>query len=101
MIGKGNRMTIRVKLIGSLRSLSGKESLELGVEGPRRLREVIKTLVEELPKLEPSLIDPESKNPKTNLLILVNGQEMGVLDRFETLIKDGDEVVFVPIVHGG
>jgi molybdopterin converting factor small subunit len=26
---------------------------------------------------------------------------MSALDRFETMIKDGDEVVFVPIVHGG
>ena len=58
-------------------------------------------IAEELPKLEPALIDTESESPKTNVLVLVNGKEVSVLDRFETMIKDGDEVVFVPIVHGG
>jgi molybdopterin converting factor small subunit len=35
------------------------------------------------------------------MLVLVNGKEISVLDRLETLIKDGDEVVFIPVVHGG
>lgn len=94
-------MAVSVKFIGSFRSLSGKDTLELRLERPCRMRNVIKMITEELPKLQLVLIDPESGNPKTNLLILVNGREMSVLDHFETAIKDGDEMVFVPIVHGG
>jgi MoaD family protein len=94
-------MTVSVRFIGSFHSLSGKGTLELRLGRPCRIRDVIKMIAEELPKLELALIDPESENPKTNLLIIVNGQEMSVLDRFETAIKDGDEMVFVPIVHGG
>jgi MoaD family protein len=101
VIEKGQRMTVRVKFIGSFHSLSGKDTLELRLERPCRIRDVIKMITEELPKLELALIDPGSENPKTNLLIIVNGQEMSVLDHFETAIKDGDEMVLVPIVHGG
>jgi molybdopterin converting factor small subunit len=54
-----------------------------------------------LPKLEQALIDPECESPKTNMLVLVNGKEIGVLNGLETAIKDGDELVFVPVVHGG
>lgn len=94
-------MAVSVKFIGSFRSLSGKNMLELRLEGSSPIRDVVKMIAEELPKLGPALIDPESESPKANVLVLVNGKEVSVLDRFETMIKDGDEVVFVPIVHGG
>lgn len=94
-------MAVSVKFMGSFRSLSGKKMLELRLEGYSPIRDVVKMIAEELPKLKPALIDPESESPKTNVLVIVNGKEMSVLDRFETIIKDGDELVFVPIVHGG
>jgi len=101
VIEKGQEIIVKVKFIGSFHSLSGKGMLKLRLEGPCRVRDVIKTVIEELPKLEPALIDPESENPKTNLLIILNGQEISVLNLFETTVKDGDEVILVPIVHGG
>jgi molybdopterin synthase sulfur carrier subunit len=94
-------MTVSVKFIGSFRSLSGKSKLKLRLEESSPIREVVKMIVEELPKLELALIDPECEGPKTNILVLVNGKEISVLDSLETMIKDGDEVVFVPVVHGG
>ena len=94
-------MTVNVKFIGSFRSLSGKKELELTLQESSPIKEVIKMIVEELPKLGQALIDPDCEGPKTNMLVLVNGKELSVLDRFETMITDGDEVVFVPVVHGG
>ena len=94
-------MALRVEFIGSFRSLSGKSMLELRLDGSSPIRDIVKMIVAELPKLEPALIDPESERPKTNMLLLVNGKEISVLDRFETMVKNGDELVFVPIVHGG
>jgi len=94
-------MTVTVKFIGSFRSLSGKSKLELRLEESSPIREVVNMIVEELPKLELALIDSECEGPKTNMLVLVNGKEISVLASLETMIKDGDEVVFVPVVHGG
>jgi len=94
-------MVVSVKFTGSFRSLSGKSMLELRLCGSSPIRDVVRMIVKELPRLKPALFDSESENPKTNLLIIVNGKEMSVLGRFETMIKDGDEVVLVPVVHGG
>jgi molybdopterin converting factor small subunit len=47
------------------------------------------------------LIDPELDDPRTNALILVNGKEVSVLQGLNTKIKDGDELVLIPVVHGG
>jgi molybdopterin synthase sulfur carrier subunit len=65
------------------------------------LREVITRIVEEQPKLKRVLIDPELDDPRTNALILVNGKEVSVLQGLNTKIKDGDELVLIPVVHGG
>lgn len=94
-------MLVNVKFIGSFRSLSGKNGLALKVENAAPLREVVEKIVEELPKLENVLIDAGGEGLKTSMLVLVNGKEISVLNGFETAIKDGDEVVFVPVVHGG
>jgi molybdopterin converting factor small subunit len=40
-------------------------------------------------------------NSNSNSLVLVNGTEISVLSGLDTNLKDGDEVVFIPVVHGG
>lgn len=94
-------MVITVKFIGSFRNVSGKGKLTIKYEGIIPLREAIKEIVEELPKLKRVLIDPELENPRPNTLILVNGKEISVLNGLDTMLEDEDEVVFVPVVHGG
>jgi molybdopterin converting factor small subunit len=73
----------------------------LELEKTISLREVITRIVEEQPKLKHVLIDPELDDPRTNALILVNGKEISVLQGLNTKIKDGDELVLIPVVHGG
>jgi molybdopterin synthase sulfur carrier subunit len=94
-------MAITVKFIGVFRSISGKGRLTIKFKGAIPLKNAIEEIVEELPKLELVLIDPELKDPRPNTLILVNGKEINVLKGLETMVDDGDEVVFVPVVHGG
>ncbi|MGI0079668.1 MAG: MoaD/ThiS family protein [Nitrososphaerales archaeon] len=38
---------------------------------------------------------------RDSILILVNGVEANALDDLETLVQAGDEVVFIPMFHGG
>jgi MoaD family protein len=92
---------VTLRFVGSLRSASGKSRFALDFEHAIPLLEVLKRLVEEKPKLKRILIDFELDDPKPNALILVNGKEISVLDGLKTTLKDGDEVVFVPVLHGG
>jgi len=94
-------MVITVKFVGVFRSMSGKSKFTLKLENIVPLREAVKEIVEESPKLKRVLIDPELEDPRPNTLILVNGKEISVLNGLDTMLKDEDEVVFVPVVHGG
>jgi len=94
-------MAITVRFIGSLRSASGKAELSVNIRDTVQLGKFITKIVQERPKLRRALIDPELEDPRPNALILVNGKEISVLNGLETRLRDGDEVVFVPIVHGG
>jgi molybdopterin synthase sulfur carrier subunit len=89
-------MVVTVKFMGSLRSLAGKGKLAMELGKMASLMEVMKRMAEESPKLKPALA-----NSKAGMLILVNGKEVSVLNGLETMLKDGDEVVFVPVIHGG
>jgi len=94
-------MILTVKFVGAFRSISGKSKFTLKFEDIVSLREVVRKIVEELPKLKRVLIDLELEDPRPNTLMLVNGKEVSVLNGLDTVLKDGDEVVFVPVVHGG
>jgi molybdopterin synthase sulfur carrier subunit len=94
-------MVVTAKFVGAFRSISGKSKFTLKLKNSVSLREVVKKIVEELPKLKRILIDPELEDPRPNTLILVNGKEVSVLNGLDTVLEDGDEVVFVPVVHGG
>jgi molybdopterin synthase sulfur carrier subunit len=94
-------MVITVKFVGSLRHFSGAGELELGCSECGSVGELVNELVKEVPEMERSLIDRQLEDPRPNVLILVNGVEIGVLYGLATELRDGDEIVFVPVVHGG
>ena len=94
-------MTITVKFIGSLGGISGKDAIMLRFKGSISLRVLVSKVVEQLPGLRSALVDSTSGEPRRNMLVLVNGREIGVLHGLETTIIDSDEVIFVPVTHGG
>lgn len=94
-------MTVTVEFIGSLRSISNKPKLVINLERPLLLRKVMKKVVEMLPNLNGTLFNPDYRSVKADVLVLVNGSEINVLNGLETIIEDGDELVLIPVAHGG
>lgn len=93
---------VKVRLLGVFREFSGRGRLSIELEKPTVVREVVQKLVESFPpEFNRLLIDPELKDPRPNALILVNGKEVGVLEGLETEVKKGDEIVLIPVSHGG
>ena len=89
-------MTVSVRFIGVFRSLSDKSKFDLKLEKPTPLETAIERILEKMPSLSQAL-----GNHKSGMLVLLNGKEISVFDGLKTVIKDGDEVVFVPVTHGG
>jgi len=93
-------MAIAVKLVGALRHLSGKTQFSIEAKG-QTINELIEKMTSDMPELKHTFIDQELNDSRSNSLVLVNGREISVLNGYETKLADGDEVVFVPVVHGG
>jgi molybdopterin synthase sulfur carrier subunit len=96
-------MRVRVKLYGVLKAAAKTEGLPLDFESPSSIRQLVNKLVTVIarPEFEAHLIDADTKDPRPNALILVSGTEIGALNGIDSMLKDGDEVVFLPIAHGG
>lgn len=94
-------MAITVKFIGAFRHFSGLDELALDCNGCVSMSRLVNELIEKVPEIKRSLIDQQFEDSRPNALILVNGREIGVLNGLETKLKDGDEIVLVPVVHGG
>jgi molybdopterin converting factor small subunit len=95
-------MEITVRLFGVFRGISGKNKLIVKFGNAAvSLKDAIEKIVEKMPRLKRVLIDPELEDPRPNTLILVNGKEISILNGLETMLKDGDEVIFISVLHTG
>jgi len=94
-------VSLTVKFIGALRHLSGKTQFTVNFQDSISIRQLIETITRQLSGLKHTFSDQELNDSRSNSLILVNGKEISVLNGLETKLCDGDEIVFVPVVHGG
>ncbi len=94
-------MIVVVKFVGALRNASGVGQLTIDCVEGLVLKDLINEVIGKMPSLELGLLDKQLEEPKPNALVLVNGREISVLRGLETALKDGDEIVFIPVVHGG
>jgi molybdopterin synthase sulfur carrier subunit len=93
-------MSLTLKFIGAIRQISGKNQLTVNYKESSTLKDLIVKLVEDMPGLQ-SIIGTGSGDSNSSSLILINGSEISVLKGLDTPLKDGDEIVFIPVVHGG
>jgi molybdopterin synthase sulfur carrier subunit len=92
---------LTIKFIGALRHLSGKTEFTVSFQEDISIKELVDKITQELPELKHTFSDQELNDSRSNSLVLINGREISVLDGYETKLEDGDEIVFVPVVHGG
>jgi MoaD family protein len=94
-------VSVKVKLIGALRVSYGRDKVSLNI-GHATVQAVIEKVSHSLsPDEERMLIDPELNDPRPNVLILVNGKEISALKGLGTEVRNGDEIVIIPVTHGG
>jgi molybdopterin synthase sulfur carrier subunit len=93
---------VEVKFLGVFRQFSERNQVFVKLEEPATVKKTVEKLTEVFSsEFKRALVDPELEDPRPNALILVNGKEISVLQGLETEVEDGDEIVLVPVSHGG
>ena len=103
MKNRDQKLQVRVRLYGVLKAAAKIEELKLDLETGSSIRQLVSKLVDAVaqPEFETYLIDADLRDPRPNALIMVSGTEVGALNGLDTSLRDGDEVVFLPVAHGG
>lgn len=93
-------MRVRVKFVATLKPLALVPMREVKVEDGCSLADLLKEIGRvESDRLVRRLMNGEGLQP--DILVLVNGVEISALQGTSTRLREGDEVVFLPSVHGG
>jgi sulfur-carrier protein len=93
---------VKVRSIALIRSLLGKEQIDLSLPDGATIADVLGRLTEiGGPKLAGYLAEPKEKSAHAPLRIMVNGRDITVLQGRETVVANGDDIlVFIPIAGG-
>jgi MoaD family protein len=93
---------VKVRTILTLKSIMGSGETELPFPEESTLRQLITTLVNKYgDDLVSQLYEPNSKNLRSYIRLMVNGQDIAFLKGMETVLRNGDEVLILPPVSGG
>jgi len=79
------------------------DSSEIFISVPEgeSLSEMVSRLAAEDSIFWRALLDEKSQGIGANILVILNGRIVNPYDRSETLLKEGDELTFLPAFDGG
>jgi len=83
-------INVKIRALGVFRELLGNRLLAIKLKRNASVKSVIQKLA-----------GSEINDMWLNALILVNGKEISVLNGLETIVSDGDEIILLPVSHGG
>lgn len=94
---------VTVRLIGVLASAAGNRELRLGTETAITVSEFITLLLRTVnnPLFESYLVEAGTKDPRPNVIILLNEQDCNLFSGLSTRIEGGTVVTIIPVAHGG
>lgn len=95
-------ITVTVRTILTIKKILGKGEVELSVPEKSTLGELLTTLVNRWgDELAIQLFEPESASVRPYIRLMVNGRDIAFLNRTQTVLQNGDEVLILPPVSGG
>lgn len=93
---------LKVRTILDLKRILGKREVEISAPENSTLQELLVTMVDTWgEELGSQLFEPNTTSPLSHIRLMVNGQDIAFLNRLETVLQDGDEILILPPVGGG
>ncbi len=98
--------TVTVKVSGWLRqslgvALAHREGIPVSVREGECVPGMVRQLAAQHEVFRTLFFDETNQEFGANVLVVLNGSFVNPHDRSETLLKDGDEVMFLPVMDGG
>ena len=95
-------MIIKVRTSLAFKKIFGQGRFEIDSPDGITLGNFLDQLVETWgDELSPLLSKPDGKEILPHIMLMVNGQNINFLNRVNTVLKDQDEVLILPLVGGG
>ena len=93
---------VKVRTILDIKKIIGSGEVEFSVPEESTLEELLATMAKRWgKKLSSRLFEPNSVSPLPYIRLMVNGRDIAFLNRLETQLQEGDEILILPPVAGG
>jgi MoaD family protein len=98
-----DKIILKIKLFSYLQELVGKREIKMKtIKEPYTIEDLINDLDGELGSNFGNLVmNKKEKMLKPEILIFLDDREIKVLQDLKTDLSDGDQIAFVPSIHGG
>jgi sulfur-carrier protein len=95
-------INVKIRTILTLKKAMGSGETDMSFPEGSTLAELIKILVNKWgDDLASQLCEPDSERVLPYIRLMVNGRDIAFLNRMETVLQDGDEILILPPVSGG
>ncbi len=95
-----DKQLVTVELMGTLGHYVGKRKLKMKTSESLDVTSFIREL-EKRRKIPKGLLTEEDSTLRKNFLVLVNGKEISALNGAFTQLEPGDQLILLPVSHGG
>ena len=94
---------VRVRLIGVLGSAASHREMEFEWSESLTVSKLVDELVRKVGshQFEELLIDSATKDPRPNVIILLDDQDCNLFSGLETKLEKDSTVTIIPVAHGG
>lgn len=94
-------MIVTANLIATFKFLAGTREVVLNLLDNSTLQDVVNGVLQEKPKLRSHWLNDKGEL-RAHVHVFINGDDANTLPlKMETIVKNGDEVDFIPPVAGG
>ena len=94
---------VTVKLIGVLGSAAGRREIGFDWSETLTVSMLIDNLLKKVdnPQFQDFLVDSGTRDPRPNVIILLNEQDCNIFNGLRTRIDPHTTVTIIPVAHGG
>ncbi len=95
-------MIVRVRYLSTMRSFTNRSEEEFALKEESVLSELLNKLASIYGKaFQKEIFEPNSKSLKSGFVAMINGVLIGQLKGVDTQLRNGDNIIFMPLMTGG